>query len=306
MKLTYSYVIGSVCLLLMACAHTRQNTHTTATVHYEGLTSTDANGNLMLLGPHPATDLRKQPFTTWFTPNYNNYKVDTNTVDTLAPLLAACHFQIFMGTWCGDSKREVPRMLKILSACQVPADHIQMVMVDNRDSVYKQSPTHEEAGKEIHHVPDLLVLHQGIEVGRIVERPLVSLEKDLLCICKGEPYATHYPDLYWLSAQFKQSSLTDMQFRFEDLADTLRPESESVGDLAAYSRILLLGGDTAKAVFASRLNTAVYPKNPYSYYYLARTYTYIHDLGKARQADMTALAMDSTYKPARDWLKAHP
>jgi hypothetical protein len=260
----------------------------------------------MLLGPHPETDLRKDPFTKWFSVNYANYKVDDSTVDTLKTLLAPYHFQIFMGTWCGDSKREVPRMLKILSACQVPADHIQIVMVDNRDSVYKQSPTHEEKGKEIHHVPDLLVLNQEKEVGRIVEQPIVSLEKDLLCICEGRPYTTHYPDLYWLSIQFKQSPLGELQFRFEDLADTLKAESESPGDLAAYSRILLLNGDTAKAIFASRLNTAVYPKSPYSYWFLGRTYGYIHDMGRARQANLTALAMDSTFKPAKDWLKAHP
>jgi hypothetical protein len=97
-----------------------------------------------------------------------------------------------MGTWCGDSRREVPRMYKILDYCGVKASQIQLVNVSNSDTAYKQSPGHEEKGMDIRRVPDLLVFNNNREQGRIVESPVVSLEKDLLSIVSGAPYEPRY------------------------------------------------------------------------------------------------------------------
>ena len=63
-------------------------------------------------------------------------------------------------------------------------------MLSNQDSVYKQSPAHEERGLEIHRVPDLDSIEKGREIGRIVESPVLSLERDLLAIAsKREIFA---------------------------------------------------------------------------------------------------------------------
>ena len=97
-----------------------------------------------------------------------------------------------MGTWCGDSRRELPRVLKMLDCCNFPMKNLTMVMVSNKDSLYKKSPQHEEAGKNIVRVPTIIVEQKGIEVGRIIEFPKTSLEKDLLSILRKENYQPNY------------------------------------------------------------------------------------------------------------------
>ena len=68
-------------------------------------------------------------------------------------------------------------------------------MVGNGDSLYKKSPQHEEAGKNIVRVPTIIVEQKGNEIGRIIEFPITSLEKDLLTILRKEKYQPNYHQL---------------------------------------------------------------------------------------------------------------
>ena len=101
---------------------------------------------------------------------------------------------LFMGTWCGDSRREVPRLLKILDCCGFPPEQLKMIMVSNQPDMYKQSPGHEEYGRNIIRVPTLIIEGMSHELGRIIEFPVVSLEKDLLRILRSEGYVPNYAD----------------------------------------------------------------------------------------------------------------
>ena len=154
--------------------------------------SKDSRGNDMLLGKCTRDAFLQQPFAEWFNLNYDSYKVDSFTCNFIRPLLAGKSITIFMGTWCGDSRREVPRILKMLDCCNFPMKNLTMVMVSNKDSLYKKSPQHEEAGKNIVRVPTIIVEQKGVEVGRIIEFPKVSLEKDLLSILRKENYEPNY------------------------------------------------------------------------------------------------------------------
>ena len=136
----------------------------------------------MLLGTVSRSALEKKPFNEWFDKNYADYKVNDSIANLVNPLLQNKTIVLFMGTWCGDSRREIPRMYKILDAAGIKSSQVKLVMVDNHDSTYKQSPQHEERGLNIHRVPDLLVYDEDKELGRIVESPVVSLERDLLSI----------------------------------------------------------------------------------------------------------------------------
>lgn len=152
----------------------------------------DAGGNPILLGQCPREALQTAPFDTWFLNNYNQYRVDTATCKLVEPLLRNKQITLFMGTWCGDSRREVPRIVKILDCCNFPPEQLKLVMLGNQDSMYKKSPNHEEAGHNIVRVPTIIIQLADKEEGRIVEYPVVSLEKDLLAILRKEPYRHHY------------------------------------------------------------------------------------------------------------------
>lgn len=152
----------------------------------------DPSGNELLLGKCSRKALEMEPFAAWFQSNYMNYTVDTATCKFIEPLLKQKRIRIFMGTWCGDSRREVPRILKMLDCCNFPADQLEIIMVSNLDGSYKQSPLHEEAGRNIVRVPTIIVEESSREKGRIVESPVISLEKDLLAILRNDKYVPHY------------------------------------------------------------------------------------------------------------------
>ncbi|HEX6431602.1 MAG TPA: thioredoxin family protein [Niastella sp.] len=154
--------------------------------------ATDKRGNLILLGKSTRKRLAQPPFNDWFNKNYAGYSIDSNTANQIKPLLKNKQFFLFMGTWCGDSRREVPRMYKILDYCQVKLSRIELINLNNSDTAYKQSPGHEERGLNILRVPTLLIYENGHEVGRVVESPVASLEKDMLAIVTGQPYEHRY------------------------------------------------------------------------------------------------------------------
>lgn len=152
----------------------------------------DENGNTMLLGCCTREALNREPFAAWFNTNYFNYKVDTSLIASLKQNMQRKQFLLFMGTWCGDSKREVPRILKVLDYCGVRDEQVKIIMVSNAESMYKQSPAHEEKGLNIVRVPTLIVYENNTEINRLIEYPVESLEKDLLKILSRQVYKPNY------------------------------------------------------------------------------------------------------------------
>lgn len=143
----------------------------------------------MLTGNTQRTQLQTGSFGSWFNPEYEDYTVDTGLIEELKPLLKDVDITIFMGTWCGDSKRETPRIYKIFDAVD-KADDVELITVDRS----KTTPQGLEEGKDIKRVPTLILSKDGKELGRIVEYPIESLEADMLKILKGEPYKHAYAD----------------------------------------------------------------------------------------------------------------
>jgi len=185
-------ILIAVFIFIIAACTPKMASQATQPVNIE---ATDKKGNLILLGKTTRERLAQPPFDVWYTKNYEAYRVDSNTAGQLKPLLKNKHFLLFMGTWCGDSRREVPRMYKILDFCGVKGSQIQLITLNNSDTAYKQSPNHEERGLNIRRVPTLLIYENQQEVGRVVESPVTSLEKDILAILSGQPYEHRYKDL---------------------------------------------------------------------------------------------------------------
>lgn len=87
-----------------------------------------------------------------------------------------------MGTWCHDSKREVPGFYKILDQ---NAENIEMIALDRK----KQTPNGETNGMEITNKPTFIFYIDGLEMNRIVETPVESLERDMVKILSGQDYS---------------------------------------------------------------------------------------------------------------------
>jgi tetratricopeptide (TPR) repeat protein len=253
----------------------------------------------MLLGKCTKERLEAKPYGDWFNKNYSDYLIDTATAEKLKNTLSGKNFVIFMGTWCGDSKREVSRMFKILEYCGVKPNRIQLIMVDSHDSTYKQSPTHEERGLNIHRVPDLLVYSNNQEMGRIVESPVTSLEKDLVTITSGQQYIPKYQIVPMLVTLFQQKNLKDIENELPDLASQAKPLMYHFAELNSYGYVLMAAGEMDKARISFRLNALLYPENAGVFASLGEYYLKTGNKNLAKENCLKALQMQADNEHAK-------
>jgi len=108
---------------------------------------------------------------------------DAAASQALATVPPGAEVTVFLGTWCGDSRREVPRFWKALdlSGGAVPFE-IHYIGVDRQ----KEEPSAPVTNNDIRYVPTFIVQREGREVGRIVESCPNGIEKDLLALLTGQ------------------------------------------------------------------------------------------------------------------------
>lgn len=141
-----------------------------------------------LVGIANKASFDQEPYKAWFDKNYEAYTMDEATVTQLKQHLKGVKIKGFMGTWCGDSKRETPAFYKILKSADFNFKHLELVTV-NRS---KKTPDNLQEGLDIIKVPTFIFYKDGEEIGRYVEYARESLEKDMLKIVSGQDYKHSY------------------------------------------------------------------------------------------------------------------
>lgn len=113
----------------------------------------------------------------------SEYAPDVTVLEMMKSYIhAGDRVEVYMGTWCSDSQREVPKLLRILDdlreqfGVELP---VTFVAVDRS----KQKPADLIAGKHVEKVATFIYYRGDKELGRIVERTQSPLfEDDLLTI----------------------------------------------------------------------------------------------------------------------------
>lgn len=146
----------------------------------------DDKGREKLLGKINREGLTSNSFKSWFERNYDSYIPNEKQISALKESLKKYNIKLFLGTWCSDSKREVPRFYKVLDVANFPENQLEVIAVDDARESYKQSPNGEEQGLNIHRVPTFIFYKNGKEINRIVESPHTTLEQDLKDILEGK------------------------------------------------------------------------------------------------------------------------
>ena len=141
-----------------------------------------------LIGFANKESFNQAPYNAWFTKNYDSYKPDAATIEALKSALKGYKIKGFMGTWCGDSKRETPRFFKILEMANFNLKNVELITV-NRS---KRTPDNLQEGFNIIRVPTFIFYKNDKEVGRYVEYARQTLEKDILKIVTNKPYKHSY------------------------------------------------------------------------------------------------------------------
>ena len=134
----------------------------------------------MLLGYCNRQAFKDTSFSWWFNSVYDMYEVDSATTQKIADKLNGVNITVVMGTWCSDSRREVPRLFRILDSLKYPSDDVEIITVGRN----LKGMGSETDSLKIEKVPTIIFYKNGAELGRIEESPKVSLEKDMLKILK--------------------------------------------------------------------------------------------------------------------------
>ncbi len=136
-------------------------------------------GEDIILGVFTQQGLTKEPFSEWYTLEYDNYSVDEKILKDLdLDKFQNSVINIIMGTWCGDSQREIPRFYKILEYLKFDKHNIKSIAVNR----IKEVPGMQISRLGIEKVPTFIFYLDNIEIGRIIESPEISLEKDIVKI----------------------------------------------------------------------------------------------------------------------------
>ncbi len=138
----------------------------------------------MIIGETHREMFNDTSFAWWFNSEYDEYKINEDALKCLKNIDEDYKIEIVMGTWCSDSRREVPRFLKILDTLDFAKENIEIINVD-RD---KKDLNGKVDSLKIELVPTFIFYKDGKEHGRIIEVPENTLEEDFANIvqCKKE------------------------------------------------------------------------------------------------------------------------
>lgn len=113
-----------------------------------------------------------------FMEGYRKYIVDNDQLSAIENYIYQYSITIVLGTWCHDSKEQVPRFYKILDKLDYNTENVGLIGVDRS----KLADDIDLTLLNIEKVPTFIFYLNGVEKGRIIETPELTLEKNILNI----------------------------------------------------------------------------------------------------------------------------
>jgi thiol-disulfide isomerase/thioredoxin len=144
-------------------------------VHHVYQLQKDTTGKNIIIGEFPRSVLETDSTYYWFAAGYRSYETDKDIIPQIANRKNDYTFILVLGTWCSDSKRDVPKFFKVMDLAGVQENQILLFGVD-RAKKGSDEITERYAVKR---VPTIIMLKKGEEIGRITEMPRKTIEYDL-------------------------------------------------------------------------------------------------------------------------------
>tara|TARA_R110000737_G_scaffold67867_2_gene95906 strand:+ start:5831 stop:6313 length:483 start_codon:yes stop_codon:yes gene_type:complete len=108
-----------------------------------------------------------------FQQSYQLFQLSEFDIAAIKTWPSDVHIEVYFGTWCHDSIREVPRFLKIVAENSTISH--RLIALDYE----KSEPNGSAKRHNIKFTPSFIVYQSDKERGRIIERPTVSLTADI-------------------------------------------------------------------------------------------------------------------------------
>ena len=112
----------------------------------------------------------------------DRYQPDPEALATFKDIGVPTEIAVYLGTWCGDSKNYVPKLLKTLAQADNPNLKLSLHTIASGFS----EPWQVIRDRRITNVPTVILSREGSEIGRFVERAQSeTIEQDLSEILTG-------------------------------------------------------------------------------------------------------------------------
>ena len=134
----------------------------------------------MLIGYCNLKGLQKGMYGAYFNSQFDIYNPNESVIKKLSDKIDDYEITVVLATWCIDSKREVPRLYKVLTDAGYNEKRVKVIAVDRN----KEAVVVDIADLDIQRVPTIIVYKDDVEAGRIIEMPKRSIESDLWKIIK--------------------------------------------------------------------------------------------------------------------------
>ncbi len=135
-------------------------------------------GSEILIDHCNRAGLEEGAFGQFFAAQHLAYSPNEEAINELKNQLENISIKMVFGSWCYDSKMQVPRFMKVLDLIGFDENQISIIGVDRMKKPQEASID----GLKIKYVPTFIVYRENVEIGRIVENPKTTLEHDLLKI----------------------------------------------------------------------------------------------------------------------------
>ena len=109
-------------------------------------------------------------------------ELDVEAVRGLASVTPGAEVTVIFGTWCSDSRRDVPRLWRAFDAAGALPFSVKFFGLDRA----KTAPGFDKSGNDLQYVPTIVVKREGREVGRIVESTREPIERELWMLLQGK------------------------------------------------------------------------------------------------------------------------
>lgn len=111
--------------------------------------------------------------------NYDNYIVDELILKAIASNASTLKIDVYLGTWCSDSRQHVPVFIKILAALENSGLAVKFFNVEKKAD---PNMKYYVAEPQVERVPTFIFYRDDREIGRIIENPAKTMAEDFLDI----------------------------------------------------------------------------------------------------------------------------
>lgn len=166
-KKGFAFISILIVAVIVSCAHRPHKTQSSSHL-------VEVGDELMMIGPVSYEDILNY-FPAWKNVHQQAEPAEV-VIDRIKGIDVPLDIQCFVGTWCSDSRYEVPPFMKSLSLAGNSNIQIELFGVDRQ----KDDPDHFGLVNSIELVPTFIVRSNGAELFRMVEFPNTTFAEDLL------------------------------------------------------------------------------------------------------------------------------